>query len=100
MHFTPTAACQMLTLILRGRGYHTRGEHDNHYATDAVNINQSSILIICAIKKIIVTFPWIFEYRNSVILEWGKMGANSIVACDDMIASSGFEPRSGQTKDS
>jgi len=27
------------------------------------------------------------------------MGAKSIAACDDMIASSGFGPRSGQTKD-
>jgi hypothetical protein len=25
-----------------------------------------------------VTFPWIFEYGNSVILELGKMGAKSI----------------------
>jgi hypothetical protein len=29
----------------------------------------------------IVTFPWIFEYGNSVILELGKMGAKSITVC-------------------
>jgi len=31
--------------------------------------------------KIIVTFHWIFEYGNCVILELGKMGAKMTTLC-------------------